>query len=142
MAERLQDLDGGKAETAGPDQHDRLVGGDWQDLLDGGIDGQARAGVGGRHGRIDVARIDQMAGMRHEHVAAETARLTHADGGALGAEVVLFGQATFAFAAAHPGEDDAAVADLHALAGGVRTQGDNLAHDLMAEGEGQLQAHG
>ncbi len=142
VSQRLQHLDRREPEAPCPDHHDDLARRHGHQLADRRIDSQARAGIGGRHRRIDVARIHQMAGMGHEHMAAEAAGLAHADGRALGAEVVLLGQAPLALAASHPGEHDAPVADLDALARGVRTQGGHPAHDLVAEGQGRIQAHG
>ena len=98
-----------------PDQHDRLRRRQRHRLLDGGIDGDAGAGIGRGHGGIEAAGIDQMPRMRRNDVGAVAAVLVDAQAaGRDRAHVVFLGQALLAFAAAQPGVDDAQVADLHA----------------------------
>jgi hypothetical protein len=71
-------------------------------------------------------------------MGAVAAVLIHAQAAALQAHIVLLRQAGAAYAAAHPGEDDADIADLHA--GGIRAEPDDAADDLMPHGQRQHHA--
>ena len=113
---RAQHGDRVEPEAAGADHHDRLVRRDRHRLADRRIDGDAGAGIGRRHRRIQRAGIDQMPRMRRDHVRAVAAIGIDAEAARREAHVVLLRQALLAGAAAEPGEHDAQVADLHALA--------------------------
>ncbi len=135
VVEGAQDGDRVEAEAAGADQHDGLVGVHRHELADGGIDGDAGAGVGGGDGGIERAGIDQVARVRGDDMGGVAAILIDAEAAGGEAHVVFLGAAGGAGAAADPGEDDAEIAGFDA--GGVGAELEDAADDLVAHGEGE-----
>ena len=89
-------------------------------------------------GFVQRGEFQQIAAVRDDHALAVAARDVDADGARPVAQLLVARRAKTARAAADPGIDDAAVADLHPSRLG--TQGNDLAHDLVARNQRQLQA--
>ena len=117
-------------------QHDHPVTGDhlgqFGDRAEGG---QARAGQRGRPALVDIAGIDQIAGIRHQHMGGISTGLHDAQKLVVETVVVVTRQADRAGAATDPGIDQSPIAHLHA--GHARPDLFDHAIGLVTAGEGR-----
>ena len=138
LDQRRRQVHGVEADAAGADHHDAIVGAQRCHFLERRIGGQARARVGAGDVVVYAVVVDQVARVRHNHVVAVAAVGACAEETLGAAQVLVALRADLAFAAAHPGIDDALVADGGAL--GLWPHRDHLADDFVAEREGKLHA--
>ena len=138
-AHGLGKADGHQAQAASANEDELFIAQHLgRDFLQRAVGGQARARIGRGLHRRHVANVHQVARVRHQHMVGIAAGLEHAHGLAGQAQVFVATLAYAALAAAMPGEDHVALADgdpLHGVA-----HGDDLAGDLVAHGQRQLQA--
>ena len=112
-AARAKHRNRGHAQTAAA-EHDHPVTGDQLGQLgDRAEGGQARAGQRGRPAFVDIAGIDQVARIRHQHMGGIGTGLHDTQKLVVEAVIVVTRQADRAGATTDPGINQAPVADLH-----------------------------
>src|SRR5436305_14955763 len=106
-AERRKEAEAHEAQAPGADDQDRLLLEHARlELLQGAVGGEPRAGIGRGDLRLQVAHVEEVARMRHEHVRGIAAAAIDAERARPRAILLVAALTDRAFAAADPGEDD------------------------------------
>ena len=93
VAHRDERCDGRVTQSACADDEHRRVGVHLAELADGAEDRDARTGEGAGKRGIEMAGIDQVSGMRHQHMGGKAAVLGEAEAALVAAKVFVTGLA-------------------------------------------------